>query len=330
MRNRATEFWVGLFTLVGIGLAVYMVYRTGDLRWTEQKSYPVMVDFRNVAGLDLGDVVRVAGVEAGQVQGIVLRHDVARVTLGIRHEVVLYEDATAEVKTMGLLGSQYVALDPGSERLPRLPPGGMIRSVPAEDSINAVMGKLSRVAGDIQAVTENMRKVFGGAEGEEALRDVLENTRQLSEQLARITLENREQFRQITGDLAGVTTEVREMVAENRVAIRKTMAALPETAENLRGITGETRKLLDEHSQDLSVMLRQLGVASGRLEVALQNLEEVSRQIKDGEGTLGKLINDPALYNEATHTMREARNLIEDLREQAPISAFISLGGALF
>jgi phospholipid/cholesterol/gamma-HCH transport system substrate-binding protein len=330
MKNRATEFWVGLFTLMGIGLALFMVYRTGDLRWNKEKGYMIAVNFRNVSGLDVGDTVRVAGVEAGQVEGIGLQHDLAHVTLLIKHDVALYEDATAEVKTMGLLGNQFISVDPGHARLPRVTPGGLIQSVQAEDNINVVMGKLSRVAGDIQAVSENMKKVFGGAEGQEAMRDVLENTRQLSDQLVRITRENREQFREITTHLAGVTGEVRQMVVENRAAIRETMAALPETADNLRRITGDTSKLLDEHYKDLSIMLKQLGVASVRLEVSLQNLEEVSRKIKEGEGSLGLLINDPSLYNEATNTMREARNLIEDLPEQAPISAFISLGGALF
>jgi len=330
MQSRGTEFWVGLFTLVGIGLALFMVYRTGDLRWNKDKGYRVAVDFRNVSGLDEGDTVRVAGVEAGQVEEIGLRHDVAHVTPVIHHDVVLYEDATAEVKTMGLLGNQYVSLDPGHARLPRVTPGGLIQSAQAEDSINVVMGKLSRVAGDIQAVTENMKKVFGGAEGQQAMQDVLENTRQLSDQLVQITRENREQFREITEHLAGVTGEVRQMVVENRAAIRQTMAALPDTANNLRRITGETSKLLDEHYQDLSIMLKQLSLASVRLDASLQNLEDVSRQIKEGEGSLGLLINDPSMYNEATNTMREARNLIEDLREQAPISAFISLGGALF
>jgi phospholipid/cholesterol/gamma-HCH transport system substrate-binding protein len=330
LQNRATEFWVGLFTLVGVGLALFMVYRTGDLRWKKEKGYRVAVDFRNVSGLDVGDIVRVAGVEAGQVEGIGLRHDVAHVTLTIHQDVPLYEDATAEVKTMGLLGNQFISLDPGHDGLPRVTPGGLIQSAQAEDSLDVVMGKLSRVAGDIQAVTENMKKVFGGAEGQEAMRDVLENTRDLSRQLVQITQENRDQFRQITEHLAGVTGEVRSMVTENRLAIRQTMASLPETADNLRGITGDTRKLLNEHYEDLSEMLKQLRVASVRLESSLENLEDISQQIKSGEGSLGKLINDPALYNEATNTMREARNLIEDLREQAPISAFISLGGALF
>ena len=329
MQGQRTEFWVGLFTLVGIGLALYMIYRTGDIRWEKTRGYAVHVNFQNVSGLDVGDTVRVAGVEVGKVDQINLKKDLARVTLVLDHRVVLHADATAQVKTHGLLGNQFVSVDPGHERLARINPGGEISSSVAQDNINVVMGKLSTVASDIQSVTENLKRVFGGAEGEEALKEVLANTRTLSRQMVEITGENREQIKQITTHLAGLTGEIQQMVSENREAIQKTLSTLPETAENLRGITGETRKLLEEHYEDISVTLSQLRTASLRLDESLENMAEISKQIKDGEGTLGKLISDPALYEEASNTLREARNLIEDLREQAPISAFISLGGAV-
>jgi len=330
LQNRATEFWVGLFTLFGIGLALYMVYRTGDLRWKREPGYEVYANFNNVSGLDVGDTVRVAGVDVGKVGNIKLKGALGRVTFIINHRVSLYEDATAEVKTMGLLGNQYISIAPGHSKLPRVSPGGEIHAAVSHDNINVVMGKLSEVAGDIKSVTENMKRVFGGEEGEDALREIVQNTQDLSRQLVQITRENQHQFKEITTHLAGLTGEIHAMVSDNREAIQRTVASLPETAENLRGITGETRKLLEAHHEDLSVMLQQLRVASLRLETSLNNLENISQQIKDGEGTLGKLIYDPALYEEAKSTMQEARNLIEDMREQAPISAFIALGGAIF
>lgn len=330
MQDRRLEFRVGFFTLAGIALALYMIYRTGDLQWEKRDGYQVHVSFENVSGLESNDTVRVAGVEVGKVEKIDLEGSRARLILKIDSRVVLYEDAFAEVKTRGLLGNQYVAIDPGHDTLPLLPPEAEIRSAVAEDSLNVVMGKLSVVAGDIQSVTENLKRVFGGSEGEEALRGILRNTLDLSDQIARITAENREQIQQITSHLALLTGEIQQMVSENREAIRKTLATLPDTAENLRGITGDTRRLLEEHYGDLAGTLKQLRVASTRLDDSLKNMEDISQKIKSGEGSLGKLIYDQALYDEATNTMREARNLIEDLREQAPISAFISLGGAVF
>jgi len=306
-----------------------MVYRTGDIRWESRTGYEVVANFKNISGLDVGDTVRVAGVEVGKVERIGLKKEFARVTLVVDHDVALYEDADAQVKTHGLLGNQFVSIDPGHERFPRVKPGGEIQSSVSEEDVNVVLGKLSEVANDIRSVTENLKRVFGGEEGEKSLREIFTSTQTLSREMAQIATENKEQIKEITKHLAGLTGDIQQMVSENREAIRVTMATLPETAENLRGITGETRRLLEEHYEDLSATLGQLRVASVRLDASLKNMEEISQKIKDGEGTLGKLISDPQLYEEATNTLREARNLIEDLREQAPISAFISLGGAV-
>jgi phospholipid/cholesterol/gamma-HCH transport system substrate-binding protein len=118
------------------------------------------------------------------------------------------------------------------------------------------------------------------------------------------------------------------MVSENREAIHKALATVPETAENVRKISADARQLLDEHYEDISETLSNLRAASLQLETSLKAVEQISGQIRQGQGTLGKLVQDDSLYVEAESTLKEMRNLIEDLREQAPISAFIAVGGA--
>jgi phospholipid/cholesterol/gamma-HCH transport system substrate-binding protein len=324
------ELGVGLFTLLGIVTALYMVYRTGNLHLKKRAGYTVYVDFTDVAGVRVGDLVRVAGVDVGKVTGVQLRENRGRLRLVINKDVALYQDATATVKTYGLIGDRYIGVDPGHPQFPQIQSGGEIRaSAPTED-LDVLVRKLNGVAGDVKSVTENMKRVFGTEEGERAMRDVLENTRNLSKELVRIIKENQEQFKEITTHLASLTGELNGMVAENREALRKTISTLPATAENLQGITADARELLRTHREDLSETLRQLKTASARLDESLKNVEEISRKINQGEGSLGKLVNDQELYNETKNTIKEARHLIEDLREEAPISAFISVGRTLF
>ena len=328
MRRYTTEFWVGLFTLISLLIALYMVFRTGDLRLERQPGYNVLVDFPDVAGLDVGDTVRVAGVEVGKVETINLRENLGRVALSIDHRVPLYEDATAQVETYGLLGDRYISIDPGHSKLPRVDPGGEIHSAVSPEELDALFGKLSEVADDIKTVTTTLRNVLGGEEGELALRQILENSRDLSKELVETVRQNQEDFRQITKQVALLTREMQGMVAENREAVQRTLAAVPETAENVRKITTDARRLFDDHYEDISETLSNLRVASLQLEASLKAMEQIAGQVREGEGTLGKLVQDDALYVEAKSTLREMRNLIEDLREQAPISAFIAVGGA--
>ncbi len=328
MRRYTTEFWVGLFTLISLLLALYMVFRTGDLRLERQPGYKVVVDFPDVAGLDVGDTVRVAGVEVGKVESIGLTEGVGRVTLTIDHQVPLYEDATAQVETYGLLGDRYISIDTGHAKLPRVEPGGKIRSAVSPEALDALFAKLSEVAADIKVVTTTLRKVLGGEEGESALREILENSRNLSKELVQTVRQNQDDFRRITKQVAALTEQMNGMVSENREAIHRTLAAMPETLENTRQITADARRLFDEHYEDIAETLSNLRTASLQLEASLKAMEQVSTRIREGEGTLGKLVQDDALYVEAESTLREMRNLIEDLREQAPISAFIAVGGA--
>ena len=328
MRRYTTEFWVGLFTLISLLIALYMVFRTGDLRLERQPGYNILVDFRDVAGLDVGDTVRVAGVEVGKVESISLEENLGRVILSIDHRVPLYEDATAQVETYGLLGDRYISIDPGHSKLPRVDPGGRIHSAVSPEELDALFAKLSEVADDIKTVTTTLRNVLGGEEGELALREILENSRDLSKELVETVRQNQEDFRKITKQVALLTREMQGMVAENREAVHQTLATVPETAENVRKITTDARRLFDDHYEDISETLSNLRVASLQLEASLKAMEQVAGQIREGEGTLGKLVQDDALYVEAKSTLREMRNLIEDLREQAPISAFIAVGGA--
>lgn len=328
MRKYTTEFWVGLFTLVSLVIALYMVFRTGDLRLDREPGYKVFALFPDVAGLDVGDTVRVAGVRVGKVETIQLEANQGRVLFSVDHRVALYEDATAQVGTYGLLGDRYIEIDPGHSTLPRVEPGGEIHTAVSPEELDALVAKLSEVATDIKAVTQTMKNVLGGAEGEEALREILTNTRNLSKELVQTVRDNQEEFRQITHQVASLTRQMQEMVSENRDAVNRTLSAMPDTAENVREITEEARRLISDHYDDIAETLENLKVASNQLEASLKAIEELSTQVNAGEGTLGKLIHDDALYVEATSTLREARNLIEDLREQAPISAFIAVGGA--
>lgn len=331
MGKYKTEFWVGVFAVVGVFTALYMVHRTGDLKFERHPGYRVAATFSDVSGLDVGDSVRVAGVYVGKVEEIRLeKGGVARVALSVSNDVVLHEDASARVGTYGLLGDRFVSVDPGSPDLPRIEPGGEIRTARVPESMDVFLDRLSLVAADIKKVTESLSNVLGGPEGEKALRDILTNTQELTRDLSQMAKENQAEIRKITTNLAGLTGEMQGVVSENREAVRKTMAALPETAENLRGVTEEAHRFLQENRRNLTETVEQLRLASERLNASLEQIQQVSQKVQAGEGTLGKLVQDEALYEEAKNTLVEMRNLIEDLREQAPISAFVSVGGAAF
>jgi len=119
MTTRFIEIMVGLFVVLGI-LALFMLaMKVSNLSGlTSSDSYEISAYFENIGGLKVRSPVTVAGVRVGQVTGIVYDSDryEAQVSMriGVMHDYFPI-DTMASIYTAGLLGEQYVALEPGAE-----------------------------------------------------------------------------------------------------------------------------------------------------------------------------------------------------------------------
>ena len=119
MTTRFIEIMVGLFVVLGF-LALFMLaMKVSNLsRLTNNDGYEVTAYFENIGGLKVRSPVTVSGVRVGQITEIVYdenRYE-AKVVMRIQSEHDYFPiDTTASIYTAGLLGEQYVALEPGAE-----------------------------------------------------------------------------------------------------------------------------------------------------------------------------------------------------------------------
>ena len=128
--TRAQEIWVGIFVALGFAalfmlamkMSNYASYRATDV-------YRVTVMFENIGGLKSRSPVTASGVRVGRVESIDYDADElqARVVLALEKSYDFFsEDTQASIYTAGLLGEQYIALEPGAED-EALKDGGRIR-----------------------------------------------------------------------------------------------------------------------------------------------------------------------------------------------------------
>ena len=115
--SRLIEIWVGLFAVLGRVALFVLSMRVSNLSdFNEPDGYPLTAYFQNIGGLKVKAPVTVAGVRIGRVTAIEIDPDSfsAKVTLMIRPEFnQLPEDTSAAILTSGLLGEQYIGLEPG-------------------------------------------------------------------------------------------------------------------------------------------------------------------------------------------------------------------------
>ena len=119
MSTRTIEITVGLFVAAGIAALFMLAMKASNLAsYGGDEGYSIMARFDNIGGLRVRAPVSASGVRVGQVTGI--EYDSggyeARVIMSIDPQYDKFPaDTAASVLTSGLLGEQYIGLEPGAE-----------------------------------------------------------------------------------------------------------------------------------------------------------------------------------------------------------------------
>jgi len=130
MMNRTTlDLWVGVFVAMGIAALLFLALKVGSISGSDiQSPYTLSARFDNIGGLKARAPVKSAGVLVGRVSEIRYdnEHFQAEVVFTVDGRYKFPADTFANILTSGLLGEQYLGLDPGGEEK-TLAPGDVIK-----------------------------------------------------------------------------------------------------------------------------------------------------------------------------------------------------------
>lgn len=116
MGRKGIETLVGLFVLLGMLAIVFLALKAANLAsFRLGNTYVVSANFDNIGGLKVRAPVKSAGVTVGRVTAIALdtQSYQGNVTIELEQGVQFPEDTSAKILTSGLLGDQYIGLEPG-------------------------------------------------------------------------------------------------------------------------------------------------------------------------------------------------------------------------
>ena len=118
MQRSKNDVWVGLFVLIGAVAILFLALQSANLLTLSfQTTYKVSAKFDNVGGVKPKAAVRSAGVVVGRVESIVFddKSFQARMTLALESRYAFPKDSSLKILTSGLLGEQYLGLEPGAD-----------------------------------------------------------------------------------------------------------------------------------------------------------------------------------------------------------------------
>jgi phospholipid/cholesterol/gamma-HCH transport system substrate-binding protein len=327
-----------------------------------KSNYDVVAFFKESQGIDPGTKVTLRGVPIGSVRAMDWdpKEFKVRMVLQIEDRYRIPSNATAKIQVSSLLGGSVVnvSVEKGPEQTSFLKQGDRIdaRDTPGIDEILTTVAELS---GDTQSLIRNLDK--NQAETMAKINAVVDENReyfrQTSESFAKtgpkleVLSERLNEFTAnvmagegtlgrlykdpgLYDELKAVSNKASEIVdqvksGEGTVgsliyddAVVKDMRKI---MEDLQRAGREIELAVGENREGLRSLVNALSGAGPKIEQAINNMNEVSRKINAGEGTIGKLVNDPALYDDTKRAISQVGESFETGEEQGVFRSFLGL-----
>jgi len=112
----ARDLLVGLFVAGGLGAIAYLSLSLGGLSYAGPGGMTLYATFSEIGGINKRAPVVIGGVKVGQVKSIDLDDEYyARLTLDVDAALQLPADSSAAILTRGLLGNQFISIEPGAD-----------------------------------------------------------------------------------------------------------------------------------------------------------------------------------------------------------------------
>jgi|SRR5687768_3239742 len=275
--KRRDEVLVGI--LLTIGVVIGVLGTIWLVRGGFSQGYPLYARFQWGAGVKQGQPVRLAGVQIGVVSDVELDpRGTILITMSIEDEHHVPRNSKAAVVPVGIFGDQEIALLPDEPSPIFFNEGDSVPPAPPKAGLPELTARADTISQRLDDVAKAVQLELVQSGGVADLRKTLAATNELAKSLSVIAAE---QSRQLSLTL----TRFRNTAAAiDSVQLDSTMRNLQTTTKNLAAFTDSLR-----------------GTA--------QQLNAVLAKADHGDGTLGRLLNDPGLY----HDLRRLTTRIDSL-----------------
>lgn len=311
---------VGLVVLGAVGGGTWFFLRTSKDSFDERNTYALHADFADASGIRYKTRVQVGGIDVGRIAhiGHVRGKDgrlIARVTLRIGNDFEVYEDAEVKKAAESLLGDFRIDLDPGTPTKHRLAPGDTIPNVHSLSDLDEIKTQLVKVTRNVSDITDSFSHVLSGNAGEGSLREILQHLNHAMRSIDRTTsaLEdavsgNDRVLHNIVRDVAQVTHTLAQIARPGGDLVH-TSHALASIGQKVDRMADSVQELLGSGEED-GEGRGSLRGSLNDLASTLRNISDITRKVDDGQGTLGRIVNDPTIADKVEETLTSANQII--------------------
>jgi phospholipid/cholesterol/gamma-HCH transport system substrate-binding protein len=290
VRRSESAAWVGLFLIIGVVAVLAVLFAMTEPAMFRGR-YIITTKMSNALGVRRGDAVQMRGVPIGRVltekmdevggkiAGVALR-------LEIEGEYRIPKDSHVELKSGGFISGMVVVMMPG-QASEYLKDGDVIPGISPKD-----------LGDQMAALSEKLDVTLA----------------RVQEVLNEATVKN---VHASTADLAQTMRALNETVSKERESLHTLMTSLNRSSASVEKLAGAPE--LDRSVKRVDDITARMTEVSTSLQNSSKSLETLATRLEKGEGSLGKAVQDPALYdnlNEAARNVSQATTNLNKLTEE--------------
>jgi phospholipid/cholesterol/gamma-HCH transport system substrate-binding protein len=289
------ELKVGLTVLLAI-VAAYIGFRYMSDMPIFRQTHTVVTEFDRVDGLGVGNIVYMNGVKIGSVRDIELTSDNrVRVVLSIELAVDIPVDSQARLTSIGLLDGKAIVIERGvSDQYVEY--GGAIEGVYVDTMMETLAERGQDLGDDISASFTELNQFLLqlnqtlNEENRTSIGKSIHNIESTTNAVSQVLTSRQKELEDAISSANRILAQLDTMVDSSRPQADTLMANLKESSEDLKKITRELDQSVDQ-------------------------LNQILVKINNGNGTIGQLLNDPSLYQNADSISVELHKLLKGINE---------------
>ncbi|MBI4962051.1 MAG: MCE family protein [Desulfomonile tiedjei] len=331
--NRFTlEAKVGIFFLAALAIFGYVWVKVLDIGLKE--GFILKTRLKSAEGLVQGAQVQIAGIKVGAVKDVLFDPETGKalavLEINDAYKNTIPADSRVALRTKGLLGDKYVVIEPGKPNVRKLKAGEELTLVYEPTEPEKVFESLGVITQDLQALTREARKQMVDDKGSEKVGNILDNTDAATKDLKEILGRNKTKINQTVDNTDNLTKGLNEIVMRNRDKLNRTMDDMEKTGNKFSKVASDLDGITKDIREGRGTLGRLINDESLYRDAQglVKDVRNLSNRIQYGPGVMGRLINDPEMYYEARRAIRNMNKTAEDVGEATPISTLAVILGA--
>ncbi len=301
------EIGLGLLILTGAVVLAYMAIKVKSI--DIGKGVAIDCLFDNASGIVKDSAVMIAGVKIGTVDKIAVDFNRAKMTLRVNPAAQLRADATATIRSKGLLGEKFIEISPQSKDAPLLADGAVIENTVTPMEIDQVIGEIgplfTSMESDMEPIGKSLGKVASELakaieENEGELGPMITDLRQLLSAFNGAVEKNEQRLAPMLANMDRLLADSRYIVANRRNDITQLITNLSvisqEISDNYLSLTDEMKKLvvnMSDASESFPSAVKNLDAMSQKTAKTIDMLNNILAKVQDVDGkTIRKLLQE--------------------------------------